>query len=341
MKKIACITGSSGQDGSYLAELLLKKNYLVVAADRRSARGDIWRHKYLNIEKKLIYENFDLTDQGSIDRLIKQYKFDEFYNLAAQSFVGSSFNTPISTSEITGMGVLRILESIRSNSPKTKFYQASSSEMFGKTSNNFQDEKTNFYPRSPYAVAKTFGHYIGQNYRESFGLFVSNGILFNHESPLRGEEFVTRKITIGMSEIFYNKRIFLELGNLDAKRDWGYAKDYVEVMWKMLQQKKSDDFVISTGKTYSVGDFVNECCKLLKIKIKWKGKGIKRVGINLETNKVIIKVNPKFYRPAEVDYLRGSSKKAKNKLNWKVKTGFKQLVKIMLDADLEQVRKSF
>ncbi len=341
MKKIACITGTSGQDGSYLADLLLNKNYVVVAADRRSARSDNWRHKYLNIEKKLIYENFDLTDQGSIDRLIKNYKFDEFYNLAAQSFVGSSFNTPISTSEINGMGVLRILESIRLNSPKTKFYQASTSEMFGKTSNSYQNEQTIFYPRSPYAVAKTFGHYIGQNYRDSFGLFISNGILFNHESPLRGEEFVTRKITIGMSEIFYNKKRFLELGNLDAKRDWGYAKDYVEAMWKMLQQKKSDDFVVSTGQSHSVSDFINQCCKLLGIQIKWKGKGINRVGINLKTNRVIIKVNPNLYRPAEVDYLRGSSKKAKSKLKWKVKTNFKQLVKIMLDADLDRVKKSY
>ncbi len=335
MKKIACITGCSGQDGSYLAELLLQKNYLVIAADRRSSRNDNWRHKYLSIQNKLIYEDFDLTDQGSIDRLFKKYKFNEFYNLASQSFVGTSFNTPISTSDISAMGVLRILETIRYNSPKTKFYQASSSEMFGKTKQNFQNELSIFYPRSPYAVSKTYGHFITQNYRDSFGIYACSGILFNHESPLRGEEFVTRKITLAMSKITLKKQKILELGNINAKRDWGYAKDYVYAMWLMLQQKKPEDFVIATGKAYSVKDFINECCKILKIKIKWKGKGLKTVGINTETKKVIIKINPKYYRPADVEYLRGDYSKAKKKLKWKVTTNFKELVKIMLQSDLK------
>ena len=237
-KKIALITGASGQDGSYLSEFLLKKNYKVVAGDRRSSRNDNWRHNFLNITNKVTYEDFDLTDIDSIYRLLSKYKFDEIYNLAAQSFVKTSFTTPISTSEVTALGTLRILEMIRCLLPNCKFYQASSSEMYGKTTSKSQNENTSFNPRSPYAISKVFAHYATKNYRESHNIFACSGILFNHESPLRGEEFVTRKIVKNLCEIKIKKRKYLELGNLYAKRDWGYAKDYVEAMWKMLQKKK-------------------------------------------------------------------------------------------------------
>ncbi len=236
-KKIALITGASGQDGSYLAQFLIKKNYKVVAADRRSSRADNWRHEYLDIENKVIYEDFDLADIDSIFRLFKKYKFSEVYNLAAQSFVKSSFETPVSTSNITGIGTLRILEAIRFFNKKIKFYQASTSEMIGNTKSKAQNENAEFYPRSPYACAKVFAHFITKNYRETYGIFACSGIMFNHESPLRGEEFVTRKITKHFSEIKVGKRNILELGNLNSKRDWGFAKDYVEAMWLMLQQK--------------------------------------------------------------------------------------------------------
>ena len=237
MKKTALVTGSTGQDGSYLCKLLLKKNYKVVAADRRSARDNNSRHKYLKIEKNLIYEDLDLIDYNSIVRLFKKYHFNEVYNLAAQSFVAASFNTPTSTSDVTAIGVLRILEILRNFSPNTKFYQASSSEMFGKVNSKLLDETTPFNPRSPYAISKLFGHFITKNYRDSYDMFCCSGILFNHESPLRGEEFVTRKITKQLCEVKLGLRNFVELGNIYAKRDWGYAEDYVEAMWKMLQCK--------------------------------------------------------------------------------------------------------
>ena len=333
-KKIALITGLSGQDGAYLAQFLLNKNYKVIGADRRSARSDNWRLKRLGIENKVIYEELELTELYTISRLFKKYKFDEVYNLGAQSFVQSSFNNPKFTCNTTGMGVLNILEVIREISPNSKFYQASSSEMFGKILQKKQSEMTPFYPRSPYAVAKVFGHYLTKNYRESFNLFAVSGILFNHESPLRGEEFVTRKITMGLTKIINNKIKCLELGNLNAKRDWGYAKEYVEAMWKMLQQKKPDDFVISTGNTYSIKDFINECTKILKLKTKWVGHGLREKLINLENNKTIVKVSPKFFRPAEVEILRGDSNKAKKILKWKPKTSFKKLVEIMIRDEL-------
>ncbi len=336
-KKIALVTGSAGQDGSYLSELLISKKYKVVAADRRSSRDNGWRHKELKINEKLIYEDFDLTDINSIISLFQRYKFTEVYNLAAQSFVGSSFSTPISTSNVTGLGPLRILETIKNFSPKTKFYQASSSEMYGKVYTKILDEKSRFNPRSPYAVSKLFGHEITKNYRESYGLFCCSGILFNHESPLRGEEFVTRKITKQLAEIKLGKRKCLELGNIYAKRDWGHAKDYVEAMWKMLQQKKPDDYVIATNTVYSVKFFINECLKYLNLPVIWKGKGIKEVAIDKNSKKVIIKINPKYYRPAEVDYLRGSYIKAKKILNWKPKHNITGLIKDMLKSDLSRL----
>ena len=337
-KKIALVTGASGQDGSYLCQFLLKKKYIVVAGDRRSSRDNNWRHNFLQISKKVIYEDFDLGDIDSIYRLLTKYKFNEIYNLAAQSFVKTSFTTPISTSNVTALGVLRILEMIRCVSPNTKFYQASSSEMFGNVNSKSQNEITPFYPRSPYAISKVFGHYITRNYRESYKIFACSGILFNHESPLRGEEFVTRKITKQLCEIKIGSRKCLELGNLYAKRDWGYAKDYVEAMWKMLQQKKPDDYVIATNKAFSVKNFVNECCNNLNLKIRWVGNGIKEHAVNKQNKKIIVKINPKFFRPSEVNYLRGNFSKAKRILKWKPKNNIKSLIKIMINAELKRLK---
>ena len=275
MKKTALITGVSGQDGAYLANLLLNKSYKVIGTDRRSARGDNWRLRRFGIEKKIIFEEMEIGEIYEIDRIFKKYKFDEVYNLAAQSFVGTSFNSPLNTANITGLGPLRILESIRSTNPKIKFYQASSSEMFGDILEDRQDEKTPLNPKSPYAIAKVFGHYITQSYRESYNIFAVSGILFNHESPLRGEEFVTRKIILGLVKILNDDLKCLELGNIYAKRDWGFAEEYVEAMWLMLQQKKPEDFVISTGKTHSIKEFINKTTKILNLKTKWVGAGLK------------------------------------------------------------------
>ena len=336
-KKVALITGSSGQDGSYLAEFLLKKNYTVIAGDRRSARSDNWRHKFLKIENKIVYEDFDLADIDSIFRLVEKYNFDEIYNLAAQSFVKASFQTPLSTANVTGLGVLRFLEVIRTKKLKVKFYQASSSEMIGNTISKFQNEEAIFNPCSPYAISKVFGYHVVKNYRESYKLFACSGILFNHESPLRGEEFVTRKIIKGLVEIKHGLKKVLELGNLDAKRDWGYAKDYIECMWMMLQQNQADDYVIATGKSYSVRQFVEEACLNLSIKIKWIGKKEKEKGINKDNGKVIVKINPDFYRPSEVNFLKGDYAKAKQKLKWKPKTSFKELVKIMIETEIKRL----
>ena len=338
MKKTALITGGAGQDGSYLASFLLKKNYRVVLADRRNSRSDNWRHKFLGIENKLIYEDFDLADFDSIFRIFKKFKFNEVYNLAAQSFVKSSFETPISTANVTALGALRILEVIRITNKKIKFYQASSSEMIGNTNSKIQNEKAILNPRSPYAAAKVFAHNITKNYRDAYNMYACSGILFNHESPLRGEEFVTRKISKGWCEIKLNKKKKLELGNLDSKRDWGFAGDYVEGMWKMLQQKKPNDYVLATNKTYSVRDFVNLSCDYLKIKIKWVGKNEKEKAIDLNKNKIIIKVNPTYYRPAEVHFLKGDYSKAKKILKWKPKILFKDLVKLMISEDLKRLK---
>ncbi len=339
MKKTALITGISGQDGAYLAELLIKKNYKVIGTDRRSARSNDWRLKRLGIQNKVISEEMELGEIYEIDRVFKKYKIDEVYNLAAQSFVGSSFHNPLNTSNITALGVLRILEAIRTYNKKIKFYQASSSEMFGDVSIKKQNEKTTFNPQSPYAVSKVFGHFITQNYRKSYGLYAVSGMLFNHESPLRGEEFVTRKIVLGLIKIINNDLKCLKLGNINAKRDWGYAKEYVLAMWKMLQQKNPEDFVISTGKTYSIKHFINEAVKYLNLKTKWIGKGINTKLINLENNKVIIKISSKLFRPAEVNFLKGDSQKAKKKLKWKPNTDLKKLIKIMVDDEIKFYQK--
>jgi len=334
-KKIALITGISGQDGAYLAHFLLKKNYKVIGTDRRSARMSSWRLERLGVKNKIIFEEMELGEIFEIERIFNKYNFNEVYNLAAQSFVGSSFSSPLNTSNVTALGVLRLLETIRNRNPKIKFYQASSSEMFGKVFEKTQTEKTPFNPQSPYAISKLFGHHISLNYRNSYDMFTVSGILFNHESPLRGEDFVTRKVVKGLIKILYNDLNCLEVGNLYAKRDWGYAKEYVEAMWKMMQQKKPEDFIICTGKTHSIKDFINKCVKYLKMDTKWIGKGLNAKLINLKTNKIIIKVNPKYFRPSEVNYLRGDYKKAKKILNWKPKTTFNELVKLMVSEELK------
>ena len=331
----ALITGITGQDGAYLAELLLKRKYKVIGTQRRSARQNNWRLKRLGIEKKVTIEELELSEENEINRLFQKYKFHEVYNLAAQSFVSTSFNSPLNTSDITGLGALRILEAIRTISPKSKFFQASSSEMYGENFKKTQNEETEFNPQSPYAISKLFGHYITKNYRKAFNIFAVSGISFNHESPLRGEEFVTRKITKGLVSIIKGDLKFLELGNINAKRDWGYAKEYTEAMWKIMQLKKPEDFVISTGKSFSIKEFVNECINYLKIDAKWVGKNLNLKLINRKSNEVIIKINKKFFRPSEVNYLRGDSKKIYKFIKWKSKTNLKKLVKIMMDEEIK------
>ena len=335
MKKTALITGISGQDGAYLAEYLLKKNYKVIGTYRRSARQSNWRLKRLGIENKLTYEELELLEEYEIYRLLKKYKFDEIYNLAAQSFVATSFRSPITTSNITGIGVLRILEAIRTLNPNAKFYQASSSEMFGNSNEKYQNEKSKFNPQSPYAISKLYAHHITQNYRSSYNIYAVSGILFNHESPLRGEEFVTRKITKGLISIIKGDKKILEIGNLYSRRDWGYAKEYAEAMWKMMQQKKPQDFVISTGKTYTIKNFIDLTVKYLKINAKWVGSGVDEKLINISNKKTIIKVNPIFFRPSEVNYLKGNFSKASRILKWKPKIDLKKLVKIMIDEEIK------
>ena len=338
MKKTALITGVSGQDGAYLSKLLLKKGYRVIGGERRSASGSLWRLKDLNIENDVEITDFELSEFTNIYRTIEKYRPNEIYNLAAQSFVGASFEMPTMTSDITGLGVSRILEAIRQINPDIKFYQASSSEMFGKVSETPQTENTPFYPRSPYGIAKLFGHWMTINYKEAYNIFACSGILFNHESPLRGEQFVTKKITMGLSKIKLGLIEYLELGNLDSKRDWGYAGDYVEAMYLMLQNDKPDNYVISTGETFSVKDFINTSCNELRIDIEWQGLGIDETAIDKKTGKSIIRINPKFYRPTEVDLLLGNSTKAKKILKWKPKTNFYELVSKMIEYDYNKLK---
>ena len=275
----------------------------------------------------------ELSEIFETKGLLKKYRFDEIYNLASQSFVASSFSSPLNTCNVTGLSVLRILECIKNVSPKTKFYQASSSEIFGDVLQKFQNEKTPFNPQSPYAVAKVFGHFITKNYREAYNLFAVSGILFNHESPLRGEEFVTRKIILSFLKIINGDLEYMELGNIYSKRDWGYAKEYVEAMWKMLQNKKPEDYVIATGKTYSIKQFIDHAANYLELKTKWIGKGMEEKLINTINNKIIIKISPIFFRPVEVNLLKGDSSRAKKDLNWKPKVNLKELVKIMIEEE--------
>ncbi len=341
-RKIALITGITGQDGSYLAEFLLKKKYLVHGIIRRSSSFNTGRIDHLYQDPHEKGKNFflhygDMTDSLSLQRIITFVNPDEIYNLAAQSHVAVSFQQPEYTANTDGLGALRILEIIKNiKSKKIKFYQAGTSEMFGKVQEIPQSEKTNFYPRSPYGAAKAYAYWITINYREAYNLFACNGILFNHESPVRGETFVTKKITKALCKIKYKKQKKLYLGNLQAKRDWGHAKDYVEAQWLILQQKKPDDYVIATGKNYSVKFFIEKVAKYLDMKIKWKGTGINTKGYDKNGN-CIIECDKKYFRPAEVDTLLGNAAKAKKILKWKPKISFDELVKDMVDRDLEEL----
>jgi len=336
--KTALITGISGQDGAYLAELLLAKGYRVYGTYRRTSSVNFWRIEELGIQNhpNLQLVEFDLTDGGSAIRLLQQTGATEVYNLAAQSYVGVSFDQPATTAAITGIGALHMLEAIRIINPKIRFYQASTSEMFGKVQAVPQREDTPFYPRSPYGVAKLYAHWMTVNYRESYGIFGSSGILFNHESPLRGREFVTRKITDAVAKIKLGKLDVLELGNLDAQRDWGFAKEYVEGMWRMLQADEPDTFVLSTNRTVTVRDFVTLAFTAVGIQIEWSGKGEGETGTCHATGKTLVRVNPKFYRPAEVDMLIGDAGKAFDKLGWKAETTLEDLCRMMVEADLRR-----
>ena len=333
MKKTALITGISGQDGSYLAKFLIGKKYTVIGTDRRSARKNDWRTKKLGIHDKIIFEEMELSEINQIIRIFNKYKIDEVYNFAAQSFVASSYDNPIYTCDVNSLGVLRILEVIRNLKFKPKFYQASTSEMFG---NSLLNGNKGFNPVSPYGTSKLFAHITVSNYRDSYNLYAVSGLLFNHESPLRGEEFITRKITLGLAEINAGEKDFIEIGNIEAKRDWGYAEDYVEAMWKMLQQKKARDYVIGTGKSYSIKEFIDEAVKYCDFETLWIGKGLNKKLIRTDTKKTIIKINPKFYRPTEIHFLKCNFNDSKKLLKWSPKTNFKDLVKIMMLSDLQK-----
>ncbi|EOK5732203.1 GDP-mannose 4,6-dehydratase [Vibrio vulnificus] len=334
--KTAIVTGISGQDGAYLAKLLLSKGYKVYGTYRRTSSVNFWRLRELNVisNPNLELVEFDLTDLSCCIRLIEKVQPDEVYNLAAQSFVGVSFEQPITTAEITGIGPVNLLEAIRIVKPDIKFYQASTSEMFGKVQEIPQKESTPFYPRSPYGVAKLYAHWMVINYRESYDIFATSGILFNHESPLRGLEFVTRKITDGVAKIKLGIHESIELGNLDAKRDWGHAKDYVEGMWRMLQHDKPGVYVLATNRTVTVRDFVTMAFKGAGINIRWEGEGVAEVGIAEETGKVVVRINPKYFRPAEVELLIGDSTLASDDLGWKPTTTLEEMCSEMVEADI-------
>jgi GDPmannose 4,6-dehydratase len=343
MQRVAIITGITGQDGAYLAELLLGKGYRVYGTYRRTSSVNFWRIEEVGIQNhpNLHLVEYDLTDLGSSFALLQKVQPDEIYNLAAQSFVGVSFDQPTTTTQITGLGALNLLEAIHLVNPKIKFYQASTSEMFGKVQAIPQVEETPFYPRSPYGVAKLYAHWMTVNYRESYNMFAASGILFNHESPLRGREFVTRKITDSVAKIKLGKLDTLELGNLDAKRDWGYAKEYVEGMWRMLQADEPDTFVLGTNRTETVRDFVCMAFKAAGIEVEFNGAAESETAINVATGKVVMRVNPKFYRPAEVELLIGNPAKAKAKLGWEPKTTLEELCQMMVDADLRRNQQGF
>jgi GDPmannose 4,6-dehydratase len=339
----ALITGITGQDGAYLAELLLEKGYEVYGTYRRTSTVNFWRIEELGIERhpRLHLVEHDLTDLSASIRLLGQSGAQEVYNLAAQSFVGVSFDQPVTTSQITGIGALYLLEAIRIIDPKVRFYQASTSEMFGKVQAVPQDESTAFYPRSPYGVAKLYAHWMTVNYRESYGIFGSSGILFNHESPLRGREFVTRKISDSVAKIKLGKLDCLELGNLDAKRDWGFAREYVDGMWRMLQADEPDTFVLATNRTETVRDFVAMAFRAVGIDVEFRGEGEGETAVDTATGNTVMRVNPRFYRPAEVELLIGNPAKAQEKLGWKPQTSLEDLCAMMVEADLRRNKAGF
>ena len=343
MHKTALITGITGQDGAYLAQLLLDKGYTVYGAYRRTSSLNFWRIDELGIQQhpQLHLVEYDLTDLGASIALVQKVQPTEIYNLAAQSFVGVSFEQPSTTAQITGIGALHLLEAIRLVNPKIRFYQASTSEMFGKVQAIPQEESTPFYPRSPYGVAKLYAHWMTVNYRESYNIFGASGILFNHESPLRGREFVTRKITDAVAKIQLGQLDVLELGNLDAKRDWGYAKEYVEGMWRMLQVDEPDTFVLATNRTETVRDFVRMAFKGAGVSVDFQGSAEDETAVDVATGKTVVRVNPKFYRPAEVDLLIGNPTKAKNVLGWAPQTTLEQLCQMMVEADLRRNQAGF
>jgi len=341
--KTAIITGITGQDGAYLAELLLEKEYIVYGTYRRTSSVNFWRIEELGIANhpNLHLVEYDLTDLSSAIRLLQKTEAAEVYNLAAQSFVALSFDQPITTAEITGLGMLNLLEAVRIVNPQIRFYQASTSEMFGKVQTVPQNEQTPFYPRSPYGVAKLFAHWMTVNYRESYNIFACSGILFNHESPLRGLEFVTRKITDAAAKIKQGQLDCLELGNLDAKRDWGYAKEYVQGMWLMLQASQPDTYVLATNRTATVRDFVRMAFRAAGIELAFYGAGLEETAIDTATGKTLVRVNPKFYRPAEVDMLLGDPSKAKSRLGWEPKTTLEELCRMMVEADLRRNERGY
>ena len=338
MTKTAFITGITGQDGAYLAKLLLDKGYEVHGGVRRISQPEMGRLEYMGVDKDVHIHEFDLAEANNIFRTIQKIEMDEFYNLAAQSFVGASWELPIYTADIDGMAVVRILDTLRTLRPETRFYQASTSEMFGLVQEVPQSETTRLYPRSPYGVAKVYGHYITMNYRESFGQHASSGILFNHESPLRGKEFVTRKITIGLAKLARGGGDALELGNMDAKRDWGFAGDYVEGMWMMLQQPQADDYVLATGVTTPVRDFVEWAFEDVGIKLEWRGEGRDEKGFDVATGRCLVEVDARYFRPTEVDLLLGDATKAKEKLGWVHDTSVRELAAEMVREDLKVMK---
>lgn len=335
--KTALITGVTGQDGTYLAKLLLDKGYHVVGAIRRNSHHELARHETLGIAGEVELVDFDLAEINNIARTVRNVAADEVYNLAAQSFVGSSWDQPIYVGDVNGLAVTRILDCMRTYTPEARFYQASTSEMFGRVREVPQSEETPFHPRSPYGVAKTYGHFITVNYRESFDMHASSGILFNHESPLRGHEFVTRKITRGLAALKLGHAEPLELGNMDASRDWGFAGDYVRGMWLMLQQDVADDYVLATGETITIRDFVNHACKAVGFNPEWSGTGTNERCTDSGTGKTIATVNPAFFRPAEVDLLCGNPAKAKAKLGWEPEVAIGELAAMMVEADLRSL----
>jgi GDPmannose 4,6-dehydratase len=337
MAKRALITGITGQDGTYLTKILLEKGYEVYGAYRRSASVNHWRLAELGLDEKVKMVPMDLLELTNILRTLDKVKPDEVYNLAAQSFVALSFEQPIYTSDVDAIGVARLLEAIRTIDLKIKFYQASTSEMFGKVQEIPQTEQTPFYPRSPYGVAKLYAHWMTVNYRESYNMYTSSGILFNHESPMRGAEFVTRKITRALARIKAGQQEYLELGNLDASRDWGFAGDYVEGMYLMLQQDEPDDYVLATGETHTVREFVAHAAAVAGIDLNWEGQAEKTQGIDRKTGNAIVRIHSEFYRPAEVELLLGDPAKARNKLGWTPKVSFEELVRMMMEADMRRV----
>lgn len=336
--RTALITGITGQDGAYLTKLLIEKGYVVYGTYRRTSSVNFWRIEELGVANhpNLNLVEYDLTDLGATTRLLQKIDASEIYNLAAQSFVGVSFDQPVTTGQITGLGVVNLLEGIRLVNSKIRFYQASTSEMFGKVQAIPQDESTPFYPRSPYGIAKLYAHWMTINYRESYDMFASSGILFNHESPLRGREFVTRKITDSFAKIKLGKLDVLELGNMDAKRDWGFAQEYVEGMWKMLQTNRPDTYVLATNRTETVRDFVTMAAKAAGFELAWQGQGEAEIAKDLASGRTLVRVNPKYYRPAEVELLIGNPDKARKDLSWEAKTTLEELCQMMVESDIRR-----